>query len=113
MRPSKRQRGSALLFTLLATVAGALVCGLAIDTVALLAAKARLQTMAELAADAARRNPGQGEVEARKVLVKNGLPNARVEIQNGLTVQNPADVFFMTLFRQTPVTVAVRVETKP
>lgn len=121
MRQHNGQRGSALLFTLLATVAGALIFGLAVDSLALLAAKARLRTMAELAAEAIRlerqakpdAQPADLERAALALLAKNGLPRASVTLNDGVIVRNESEVYFLRVLRPQPVLIAARAEERP
>lgn len=115
MRP--RTRGSALLFTLLASTVGSAILGLAIDAAALLAVRAQLQTAAELAADsislekATGASPDACEKAARNSLDKNGFPWATIKLDgDSLQIRHQADVFFLRMIRTEPIPVEVKVK---
>lgn len=116
MRP--RTRGSALLFTLLASTVGSAILGLAIDAAALLAVRAQLQTAAALAADAIQleRSTGEASIEvlekaARNSLDKNGFPWATITFDSdSLQIRQQADVFFLRMIRTAPIPVEVKVK---
>ena len=117
MRP--RTRGSALLFTLLASTVGSAILGLAIDAAALLAVRAQLQTAGELAADsiALEKSADAGasvetlEKAARNSLDKNGFPWATITLDaESLQIRHQADVFFLRMIRTEPIPVEVKVK---
>ncbi|MBM3765510.1 MAG: hypothetical protein FJW32_08970 [Acidobacteria bacterium] len=117
MRP--RNRGSALLFTLLASTVGSAILGLAIDAAALLAVRAQLQTAGELAADSIsleRSADAGASIEtlkeaARNSLDKNGFPLVTITLDaESLQIRHQADVFFLRMIRTEPVAVEVKVK---
>lgn len=117
MRP--RTRGSALLFTLLASTVGSAILGLAIDAAALLAVRAQLQTAAELAADSIALEKSADaaasietiEKAARNSLDKNGFPWATITFDaESLQIRHQADVFFLRMIRTEPIPVEVKVK---
>jgi hypothetical protein len=114
------ERGSALLLSLLLTLVGALMMGLAVDGTSLVWAKSHAQTTANLAAEAVglelERNAGAGEAyleaTARAAAGWNGLA-ARVRIERtdgglSVVVDREAEVYFLRMIRPEPVAVRAR-----
>lgn len=121
----QRERGSALLLTLLLTVAGALILGLTVDATSLVWARANAQTTANLTAAAValemQRNPSRDESylleTARAAAARNGFQHgtgqAAVTLEHeGATqqvaVERGADVFFLRIVHPEPVMVRAK-----
>lgn len=121
------QRGSALLLSLLLTVAGAALMGLAVDVTSLLWARSHAQTTAQLAAESVgrelERHPGASRAQleqcARATAVHNGSPHAGDSASVRLTphgsrhlvvVETAADIFFLRLIRREPVSITAAAE---
>jgi uncharacterized membrane protein len=121
----QRERGSALLLTVLLTLAGAAMAGLTVDATSLVWVRSNAQTTANLAAAAValelERNPAAPEpflVEsARTAARRNGFAHAEDSAtvhlernQDAVTVliQRDAPVFFMLILRPQPVAVRAR-----
>lgn len=125
----RRERGSALLLTLLLTVLGAILCGLCVDTVSLLWVRSHAQTAANLAAQSVvlelSRNPGATpaylEQTARATAAWNGIRHgaegAQVHLEKKetgthLLVRRDAGVYFLRMFRPEPIPVYARAEVR-
>lgn len=121
----RRQRGSALLLTLLLTLAGAALLGLTVDATSLLWARSNAQTTADLAAAAValelERSPAANleflSESARASAALNGYRHGsdsvsiQLERQDGKTsilVERDAGVFFMRMVRPHPVAIRAR-----
>jgi uncharacterized membrane protein len=126
----RRERGSALLLTLLLTLTGALILGLTVDATALIWVRSNAQTTANLAAAALavelERNPDAALpylVEtARAAAARNGFAHGadtfavHLEQQQGRTailVERDAEIFFLRIVRPQPIAVRARAEVAP
>jgi len=120
-----RQKGSALLLTLLLTLAGAAILGLTVDAMSLLWVKSNAQTTANLVAASVvlelERNPSASEpylVEtARAAAAWNGYRHGtdsvaihlvRQEGKTAVVVERDAGVFFLRAIRPQPVAIRAR-----
>ena len=121
----RRERGSALLLTLLLTLTGALILGLTVDATSLLWVRSNAQTTANLVAAAValeqQRNPAASQeylVEtARATAALNGYAHGvdsaavHLELAEGKTsvlVEKDAGVYFLRVLRPQPVAVRAR-----
>ena len=121
----RRERGSALLLTLMLTLFGAVLLGLGVDATSLLWVRSDAQTTANLAAAAVSmeltRNPSatsaylQEAARASAALngIRHGNPSTAVRLErhdNGTSVlvERVADVYFLRMIRPQPVPVAAR-----
>ena len=124
-RRQYRQRGSALLLTLLLTLVGAAILGLSVDAMSLLWVRSNAQTTANLTAGAIslelERNPAAAEsylVEtARAAASRNGYRHGtdsvaiRLEQQAGTTsvlIERDSSIFFLRMIRPQPVVIRGR-----
>jgi uncharacterized membrane protein len=121
----QRERGSALLLTLLLTLAGAALLGLTVDAAALLWVRSNSQTTANLAAAAValelEGNPAAPESylvqTARAAARRNGCTHgqdaAAVHLENAgpalsIRIDRDAPVFFLRILHPGPVAVRAR-----
>lgn len=121
----RKERGSALLLTLLLTLAGAVILGLTVDATALLWVRSNAQTTANLVAASValeqQRNPAATQeylVEtARAAAALNGYAHGvdsaavHLELAEGKTsvlVEKDAGVYFLGILRPQPVAVRAR-----
>lgn len=125
-----RQRGSALLLTLLLTLVGAMILGLTVDAMSLLWARSNAQTTANLTAAALslelERNPAATEsylVEtARAAASRNGFRHGtdsvaihleRKASQTAVLVERDTSIFFLRMIRPQPVAIRARATVGP
>jgi len=121
----RRERGSALLLTLLLTVLGAIIFGLCVDIVSLLWVRSHAQTAANLSAQSVAvelgRNPAATpaylEETARATAAWNGIRHGsegstvyleKQEKGSQLLVRREAGVYFLRMFRPEPIPVYAR-----
>lgn len=124
-RQWRRERGSALLLTLLLTLAGAAMLGLTVDATSLLWVRSNAQTTANLVAAAVQlesaKNPGaklEYLVEtARAVAALNGYPHGtdsvavhleQLDGKTSVLVERDAGIFFLRMIHPQPVAVRAR-----
>jgi hypothetical protein len=124
-RRQYRQRGSALLLTLLLTLVGAAILGLTVDGMSLLWVRSNAQTTANLTAAAVglelERNPAATDAylveTARATATRNGYRHGadsvaiHLERQAGQTavlVERDAGIFFLRMIRPQPVAIRAR-----
>jgi len=122
-----RQRGSALLLTLLLTLAGALILGLSVDALSLLWIKSNAQNTANLTAGAVSleraRNPSAPDAylveTARAAAARNGYRHGtdsvsiHLERENGrdaILVERDTGIFFLRMIRPQPIAIRARAE---
>ena len=120
-----RQRGSALLLTLLLTLAGAAILGLSVDAMSLLWVRSNAQTTANLIAASIslelERNPSALEpylVEtARATAAWNGYRHGtdsvsvhleRREGKTAVLIERDSGVYFLRMIRPQPVAIRAR-----
>jgi hypothetical protein len=123
----QRERGSALLLTLLLTLLGAAILGLTVDAMSLLWVRTNAQNTANLAAAAValeqERNPAitldDLVAAARATAALNGFAHGNdsaavhLERQDGKTsvlLERDAGIYFLKLIRPQPVAVRARAE---
>lgn len=121
----RRERGSALLLTLLLTLVGAMFLGLAVDAMSLVWVRSNAQTTANLVAAAVameqQRNPAANPdyllETARATAALNGFTHGeeavavqleRAEGKFGVLLEKDAGVYFLRAIRPQPVTVRAR-----
>jgi plasmid stabilization system protein ParE len=127
----ERERGSALLLTLLLTLAGAAILGLTVDAASLLWARSNAQTTANLVAAAValelELNPAATDLyleEAARAAAawngyRHGADSAAVHLERPAGVERPAGgtavlirrdaaVFFLRILRPEPVAIRAR-----
>lgn len=121
----RKERGSALLLTILLTLVGALFLGLAVDAMALAWVRSNAQTTANLVAAAVsleqQRNPAANSdyllETARATAALNGYTHGmeavavqleRTEGKVGVLLEKDAGVYFLRAIRPQPVTVRAR-----
>ena len=121
----QRERGSALLLTLLLTLVGAMFLGLAVDAMSLVWVRSNAQTTANLVAAAValeqQRNPAANPdyllETARATAALNGFTHGveavavqleRSEGKVGVLLEKDAGVYFLRAIRPQPVTVRAR-----
>lgn len=126
----RRERGSALLLTLLLTVVGAMILGLTVDASALIWVRSSAQTAANLSAAALavelERNPDAPLpylVEtARAAAARNGFIHGANTVavhleqqrdRTAILVERDAEIFFFRIVHPYPVAVRARAEVAP
>ena len=126
-QPWRRERGSALLLTLLLTVLGAIVFGLCVDVVSLLWVRSHAQIAANLSAQSVAvelgRNPAASPAYLEETAsataawngIRHGFDGAVVSLEKNeegtrLSIRREAGVYFLRMFRPEPIPVYARAE---
>lgn len=124
-RTRRQQRGSALLLTLLLTLAGAFLLGFTVDATSLLWARSNAQTTANLVAGSValelERQPAATldylTETARAAAVQNGVRHGidsasvyleRREGRTEILIERQAGVYFLQVIRPQPVAIRAR-----
>jgi hypothetical protein len=124
-QPWRRERGSALLLTLLLTLVGGAFLGLTVDAVSLIWVRSNAQTSANLVAASLAvekaQNPGASAPylleSARATAAWNGYRHGvdsvsvQIEEHDGRTsvlLEKDAGIYFLRMFRREPIAVRAR-----